>query len=105
MSLCCRYYKKYSVDVPATVTKCHLCSNAKKPRPPAAAAAAGPFSAGLGSGQELKSLLLNHSDYFGQRQMEGASGAMFSKCPQEGTWFVVHPDFRREPGMRPQVMS
>lgn len=56
-----------------------------------------PFS----SPYELKSLPLNHSDHFVNRRVEPVTNALFAPCPQAGMWFVVHPDFRREPGMRP----
>ena len=56
-----------------------------------------PFSAD----HEHKSLLLNHNDYFTARQQgntHGFTNSMFTKCPREGMWFVIHPDFRMEPG-------
>ncbi len=52
-----------------------------------------PFS----SSQTLASVLLKHDH---QKKLETMPGPLFSECPQRGSWFVVHPDFRREPGMR-----
>lgn len=52
------------------------------------------------SAGDLKSLLLNHNDHYCCRMAEHMPGSMFTQCPGDGLWYVIHPDFRMEPGMR-----
>ena len=52
------------------------------------------------SAGELKSLHLNHNDHYCRRMPEHMPGSMFTQCPGDGLWYVIHPDFRMEPGMR-----